>query len=1708
MDRVQDGAMKEFLEIIRRAEGEEGAGEDAGKRVESLPRSNADFQTCGLFSTLSGQLEARLGAAVDAVVASGELELSGGGGVRPEAIDRAVALLTASPSFAGVVDTARSAVEQAAGVHTAAVGAAGSGPATTVDAPESFLRRNVDALSSSDTEREIMHAKKKPARRDDWVGLFDLSGGLDSGGGGFFSPRVDVEAALGQLEAGLESPGGSAASAVEALGLLAEADPELFQFGNHWPLFLKLARRSLNSTDPTIHAKAMSLHWVMYEKSMGMSAADMCEGVLDHARGLFSSTVHVLSAPSPHHRTAAAGPSERGCDSGDLDPAARNLMVVGDSRLTCAAREARALHGMLVTIHETFQHLPEGRMWSIVDSFFFLLGDAIASLEEANVDPTAWERQGGSGGDEEAFPGELASSSADANGRDPIVSPATGSSTPLPSDGGHDPLSVLLPAHLLAVAGEVDEWLPGWLRSLPTGRLVRAVNDAGLWGAMASRCQLRGRVPLHGLRGVSRSQAAVVAASNGAGGAASSGVPASVRLEACSPKAAVVLVRHRLSVGAVSSGASSSAGSAAPLGRALWLSVTELERALLLQSVSFLGILATHCRGALRPCPPSRGDSEEGNKNGVSVGEVEGEAGEKDGVDRGLERGKEALQALVLCVSRRDSCGGERGAKTQRLPQQSKAAAAAVAKEDAGPRSVRCVALGYVGQLAKATAGGILTPFTPPIIDSLFAPLGGIQSKDGRQGVSMSERERSDHDAACDGDAGGLSVDESPAFLGALAEIAGVLLSSRGASAGFFVNDPEGPRASHTLLELLRCTAELARRACGYRCDLDSRRDASGISPERHADAEPPACRFSSMGQEDSKRLTVEFACALVPIMGNPLKRRAAAWAALWQCGVPLALAKLVAYLGDPRPYQSALEKERRQGLSHRNEHAPGRSGISGGGGGGGGGGHDSTQEDSELRDRLLLSLVEWAHDLVGVNALRRVGLAGPCGSFLSRELRRWHLDRSTRDECPGTRLLAVTMRLALSPEGFSELLSSGDGVVDGVQGGLDRLGELITLPELLQSQAVGLPPPHAVAPRSLSGHDGEIGRCMARDMPGRFPGLQLGGGAEDLRCIDFICRLFMSGTLCSRSDPANPASVQLKRWLHWGLSRVAPSRKPFLDAGDTAIGGVADVPHDVRLVALDLAANLAADLTTAVEMEADWSLTEELASQKADEEPPGVRTVDGAGDGGGAVGSAAQRTIASAALGCGDGDGKQAVRGNTCVPKVIEPAALGRARLAVSLTILGGPNEERHRLLRELRDAEALAGGDFVGWGPRCTPAALVQTASGIQGMPRVVQFPDDSASDEDWWDAAGRCAPIVAALLADPRAAQRKEAFSLLRKAAARRSLLCPEEARPAERGSMDCASPGANGERGSALEGDLFERRQAVVKKLCFSYALSLGFVDNTCRERFGVGLKAAFEAAAGSASPSPDYDWFAVIAFIASGDDSAAVSSMLQDLRRQAARAAFVLRRAGKRFKARGVRETAGGGVAVPGECLLPATSERGRSSPGVIAAAAGSVGESGGIATGLGPSFFPSCGDRRSAAAEGSSPPPLLLLALVEEVLEEELPLLSAALRSSGWAAAPFAGRWLGQSMLCVVDWPGVVLYLALALLRGHDYQVYFVVALFRAAQPRVMDAASRGLDLMPLLGGGEALEGFDLGESLLFMEGLEQRHRSRCLAATRAYLAQ
>ncbi|CAB1113240.1 unnamed protein product [Ectocarpus sp. CCAP 1310/34] len=1646
-----EDVVTDFLKILGKTEHE----------VQSLPQTSADFETCSLRSTLYGQLDAQLGSAVDEALGLQELRLDPADAVCPDAINKVVARLAASPPFVSVVNKAREAIEQAAEAQLAAaatpVANATDGSVAATGAAGVVLRRNVDALSSSDTEREDMRVKKKAARRDDWVGMFDLSGGL----GGGISPRVDIEAALGQLETGLGGSGSSATSSVEALGLLAQA---------------------------------MTLHWVMYEKSMGMCAADMCEGVLAHARGYFSNTIHVLSAASVHRRHMPAG--GKGTETADVGTA--NLMVIGDSKLACAARMARALHGMLVTIHETFQHLPERRVWSIVSSFFSLLGDTVASLEGAPGDPT------GSGmidSDSDVNPDCL---EGDGNGN------GCGYAAPLPdrvscqSKGNPTTSTVLVSAHFLAVVGRVDDWLPAWLRSLPTGQLVRAVNDAGLVEAMTRRCKSHGQIPFcsrnicHRPSGSDPAVAAAVV-SNGARGTAGPTAPESAPPESCQPKAAVV--RHRLSVSAGSSGTFSSAGSAAPLGRALWLSAAELERSLLLQSVSFLGILATHCRGMLRPCPPIP-DDEDGSEEPVTRVEREREAID-GGVNRGLEQAEEVLQALVQCAwdieeRRTESATGASLLSRRAHPTTKRARS----------RSVRFVALDYVERLAKATAGGESTPFSAVAVQHLFSSLDGAKRSGGGQRGSFGERDGSD---GCMRE-----TDESPgndcaAFLGALAEIAGVLLSSRGASAGFFVDGPDGLQASCALLELVRCAAELARRACWHCCPRGEKSE-NETSAEGHGDKAEGG--FMSLEKGDLERLAVRFSCALASIMCNPPKQRAAGLQALWQGGVPQALATLVLHLEHPRPEELASPAQAPQQAREGKQPASRTSD----GGNDAVGYQEFEERNTDLHDRLLLSLVQWARDLEGVNYLRRVGLAAPCGSFLARELGWRHLNRLTRDECASPRSLALAMRLALCEEALNALLSADGGVVDGVEGGLTRLGELSTLPELLESQMVDLPPPHTLDARRVGGDDSGAGGLFEEELPRRFPGLKLGSDAGDLRCLDVISRVALSGSfLCS--DSASLGARQMERWLHWGLSRAAPCANPRINAGRVATKEGEDgyVPQDVRVAALHVVTNLAADLSTAIAIEAEWSLADTLVQQMSDEEMVDACTSDDAGVGGEGVGRTASKSRESSGTPCnsdgGSSGGKHGV-GSVCVPNIVEPAALSRARLAVSLTCLGGPNEERHVLLRRLRHLEASAGGVTVNSGKRNASATSARTASGVRGMSEI-EFPGEDASDEDWWSAVDQCVPTVVACLTDPDVARRKEAFALLSSAAARRSLLLPKETtrRLAEPRAADCASPCDDGERGGPEpQGSMFDRRQEVMVKLCFSYARDLGFVDNGCREVFASGLRATLagvaEPTAGLTSRSSEVDtpatpwqadWFAAVAFMASGMDSAAASEMLQVLHRQIFRAAFLLPLAGKRYASKAARDTAG--------CTAAA-----RDPPAHVAQEMNSGGHTHEVADVYSRvCASPLSGDGAPPAAADPSrgdPPLLLLISLVEELLEEELPLMSAALRGSGWAAAPLAARWVRQCMLSIVDWPGVVAFLALSLLRGHDYQVYFVVALFRAAQPCVMEAASKGLDLTGLLGRGEALEAFNLEESLSFMEALERRHRGRCIAATKAYLAQ
>lgn len=89
--------------------------------------------------------------------------------------------------------------------------------------------------------------------------------------------------------------------------------------------------------------QAMSLSWVMYEKAMGMAAADLCESVLAHARRHLTTTAHVASVRQSQPCRGA---------SSDPEGSPGSLLLVSDSELICAAREGKVLHGMLCTIHE------------------------------------------------------------------------------------------------------------------------------------------------------------------------------------------------------------------------------------------------------------------------------------------------------------------------------------------------------------------------------------------------------------------------------------------------------------------------------------------------------------------------------------------------------------------------------------------------------------------------------------------------------------------------------------------------------------------------------------------------------------------------------------------------------------------------------------------------------------------------------------------------------------------------------------------------------------------------------------------------------------------------------------------------------------------------------------------------------------------------------------------------------------------------------------------------------------------------------------------------------------------------------------------------------------------------------------------------------------------------------------------------------------
>lgn len=1231
---------------------------------------------------------------------------------------------------------------------------------------------------------------------------------------------------------------------------------------------------------------------------------------------------------------------------------------------------------------------------------------------------------------------------------------------------------------------------------------MHAVNDSRLVAAMIQRCDGRGRSPLHP-GGQSRhpfsdrldAVAGVPTSSLGVGDAT---VPVATR-------AAPRVLRHRLSVSTMtpiagSFGWKGGAPPADPMGRVLWLSLVELDRALLLQSLSFLGTLATHCRGAMRPVPPPRGAvvaDEVGNKAGLCEDEQDDlakmcERGSKDrqrtsgasggigdnGFEGAIDQGREMLRALVRCVSR----------KSGRVAPEIDAQSALLRKADTVKRSrdVRWVALEHIRRLARATAGTEPTPFTPECIDGLLFALNVNGSMVEPQPDAVIDH--GSHNLY-DARRGHADLEHNPAILEALADIAGVLLSSRGSSDAFFVQGKSGTEASCSLQTLVRFTAQLAREACSSLHDLGNRdnRTDDGRNVEREGEG---SLILSPTPPHYKRQLAVDFACVLTQLSGCTPAQRAIGWKALWQNRFPEAMAAYVDELG--RCIDRISSESTCRGSRSPNHCLPG-AGVRG---------RPCDMGDWEqiedLRRRLLLSLAEWARDMSGLNALRRVDLVRPCASCLSQEVAQRHLFPSTREECPDQGALALVARLALCPEGLEGLMSPPDGVVDGVDQGLHELGQSENIAAMLQSSAPELGP--CVADGDEQGDDGPLEtRRVVR-------GGVIGEHAGDLRCLDFVRRLILlsrSGWKVSMTS-SHVAEEARHRWVQWAVACALSGQGSIggeyegHETSEQLQGDASVISEDICLVGLQLVSELANDLTSAVEIEARWSVSsvlqrntkELLKAQTASLEVGPMNSMLTSEPRATALqGEATPQPMdveSSENVATTD---ELHVDDNADVPHgILDPVALARARLLASLRLIGGPGEARHIRFRQLQRAEAAAGGVAAAPDGSTNQPPARQQAHHFD----FTDFPAHHLQNEEWFAAAASCVPTVVASLADPgyQEDRQKAAFALLNEAAMRDCPHLPggqatdEHRQLVSPAVSDCdvkddrvsrhrrhvvndhcgdSSTCQRGDSCSTLDTD------AVVGSLSFSYACSLGLAAENSRQSFKQGMSTTLGAAAALTSSEPlsrvtatshsaapasarrenadseahvQCDWFAVVVFLLSRGDGELSSKFLRNLaRRRVPRAATVWPLAGRHFAA----TTTSGTKAVSSSNIVRSNTVSGTLGGNKSSREQEMTGdylsESG--ATPPRYSLSPSCNHRTVVRAEASrgDPPLLLLAALVEELVEEEVPLLAAAMRAAGWAAAPLAVRWMYQCMLSVVDWAGVVAYISLALLRGAEFQV-------------------------------------------------------------------
>lgn len=153
----------------------------AGRADDVSAFADPSVQTSHLQSHLLSELEAHLGAAVDEIVASHGHEDARGAQSPVTSVSDAVEHLKSSAAFSNAIESSRATLSSAQGLAE----------------PKLRQQRRLSDAHSADSEEAGAASAKKAPRLDDW-GCFLNQLCSDS-----LSPRVDVEAQLEALEAGL-----------------------------------------------------------------------------------------------------------------------------------------------------------------------------------------------------------------------------------------------------------------------------------------------------------------------------------------------------------------------------------------------------------------------------------------------------------------------------------------------------------------------------------------------------------------------------------------------------------------------------------------------------------------------------------------------------------------------------------------------------------------------------------------------------------------------------------------------------------------------------------------------------------------------------------------------------------------------------------------------------------------------------------------------------------------------------------------------------------------------------------------------------------------------------------------------------------------------------------------------------------------------------------------------------------------------------------------------------------------------------------------------------------------------------------------------------------------------------------------------------------------------------------------------------------------